>query len=67
MVDVRFPKFNSLNDSTRLTRTNPKILYGQTKPPAHRADEVPRHYFRPERTKDRRGWLGWELSIGHSL
>ena len=49
-----------------LTRTNPKTLYGQKKPPARTADEVPRHYFRPERTTDRRGCLGWDLSIGHS-
>jgi hypothetical protein len=52
--------------SSILTRTNPKTLCGQKKPPAHKADEMPRHYFQPERTTDRPGCLGWDLSIGHS-
>jgi hypothetical protein len=53
-------------DKTRVTRTNPKTLCGQKKPPAHMADEMPRHYFQTERTTDRPGCLGWDLSIGHS-
>ena len=49
----------------RLTRTNPKSLCGQKKPPAHMADVPPRHHFRPERTTDRRG-PAWDLSTDHS-
>ena len=55
----------NLSDEHRFTRTNPKTLCGQKKPPAHMADEVPRHYFRPERTRDRRARPALDLPTGH--